>query len=246
MRLLFDGVGEVGCDESGMKLPLSYRRFLCDGSGWVYNTDMETPATPGSYQSAQQTPPPTMTPMKPETSKRTLWISLAVIALLTGAAYAWTQRNSTSSDVQITPSLSAAHDVAAGWTTYTNNQYGFEFKHPASWLVQTSNGQVLFTSPETKAVTDANTIVCNDGNDATPCNPEIVAVDVVFQAKSDDVAPNTEKTIMLNGITFTQYEAVSLYGEKHYKTTHGGATLDFTAYDRPILNQILSTFRFTN
>ncbi|MDO8512521.1 MAG: hypothetical protein Q7S57_04565 [bacterium] len=42
----------------------------------------------------------------------------------------------------------AASDQVAGWKTYSNTAYGFEFKYPENWVSSISDDGILLTSPE--------------------------------------------------------------------------------------------------
>jgi len=63
---------------------------------------------------------------------RVVWIVLIGIVVLAGAAYGW-MKLYPSSPVALesaSPLPTASADATAGWKTYTNTQYGFEFKYP--------------------------------------------------------------------------------------------------------------------
>jgi len=125
-------------------------------------------------------------PHKPD--KKLVAVVIAIIVLLIagvaiGAYYWWqtiggsSQRACTmeaklcpdgSSVGRIGPNCEFAEcpeDVSAGWQTYKNEQYGFEFKYPKEWELKENNQIISFTAP-------ANLI--GKGNQLASIKPEIV------------------------------------------------------------------------
>jgi hypothetical protein len=58
--------------------------------------------------------------------------------------------NTTSSKTSVTnnkPKVNATTNPYKGWLTYTNNTYGYSFKYPPSWIVNSNNSTITVTSP---------------------------------------------------------------------------------------------------
>ncbi len=90
---------------------------------------------------AMPTPSPMMpTPVQPKPkSARWLWTIVLPAIILIAAYFIAAQRTGmwpfVSAELVVTPfpSPSATPDVTANWKTYTNTQYGFEFKYPTNY-----------------------------------------------------------------------------------------------------------------
>ncbi|MBI2062362.1 MAG: hypothetical protein HYT64_01595 [Candidatus Yanofskybacteria bacterium] len=67
-------------------------------------------------------------------------ITFVILILLAGGAYGtvWYWQNQQVAQ-EVVPTFTPRADIAADWKTYTNPQYGFEFKYPVFWKEQLSS-----------------------------------------------------------------------------------------------------------
>jgi hypothetical protein len=146
------------------------------------------------------------------------------------------------------PTTQAPAAEASDWRVYTNSKYGFSIEVPKDWVAKDTTTGVTFVSPQTKLNEEKRLQDCNDKDDTTLCNSNGVPVDFSFSSKSADVNVGTIKEVTYNGVVFTEYEAQSMFSEKHYKITYAGKLYDFSALGtngQDVLPQILSTLKFT-
>lgn len=127
-------------------------------------------------------------------------------------------------------------DQTAGWQTYTNKEYGFEFKYPIGYSVtvpgdsqyQQGGSQWTIASDKSRVVFVLNTIKTSDLN--IDSNQIIGSVNVGgIEGK------------ILQEQTASYDVCYDIYAEK------GETTYVFTdcQNDKTIFNQIISTFKFT-
>ena len=64
-------------------------------------------------------------------------VTFVILALLGGGAYAgiWYWQNQQVAQ-EVVPTFTPRADETANWKTYTNIQYGFEFKHPTNFTIK--------------------------------------------------------------------------------------------------------------
>lgn len=233
---------------------------------------METPITPPPVAPtpAPMTAPP-MTPATPASSKRWLWISLIAVVVLAGTAYGWMKLYPATPVAEVSPSPSASvvatADPAAGRKTYTNTQYGFEFKYPSTWTVQEAQtadakkaGIIMTASHATPAVRDYyNDLVISywpDINDEYARGGSWAGMRT-YSGLADYLSVKNSTKNSLGGITVAGVPgyAVSVGGMgMNYAVMiekNGIYQIDFpSAWDASKLSEeqktVLSTFKFTD
>src|SRR3989344_4344489 len=88
---------------------------------------------------------PNIAPVSKEINK-VLWIPIGilVIGLIVGTLFLWQKSNQTDEKLTQTAQniLEVTTDPTADWKTYTNEQYGFEFKYPPDWELLNKNGGI--------------------------------------------------------------------------------------------------------
>jgi hypothetical protein len=113
-------------------------------------------------------------------------IILLVIVILGGGVYLWQQINSISDLAS-----NQTKDQPAGWQTYTNTQYGFEFKYPKSFG---ANVWRAFFWPPTSTVVSINEDPVEKG-----CP--------YFPASTIGTLGGKQSTVKINNIDYTLYKA---------------------------------------
>jgi hypothetical protein len=168
------------------------------------------------------------------------FIGLAIIVLgVTG--YYYYQATHPKLTVPV-PVHHAQTDATANWKTYTNSQYGFEFKYPSNLKVDEC---------------DPSFIYLNGNCDSDAPYSGLIQIE---DPKSITIDKNAEfKTINLGGIQAKQYSgqvssvgpgpedganSEGIFFSKDNKTWHLEFIAD-TSGNFPGMDQILSTFKFT-
>ena len=82
---------------------------------------------------------------------------IAIVAVLAVGGGYWYYSLSTSFNHSLKPNnLATSTDQTAGWKTYTNTQYGFEFKYPKDWIIEADDinntGVGVWSSKERKQI----------------------------------------------------------------------------------------------
>src|SRR3989344_1680325 len=209
---------------------------------------------------AQSTPPMVASPALPSTSmnsntltpgpgmsKKALIIILVLVFILAGVAYGgiwyWQKQ---SSDIVI-PTFTPRPDPTADWQTYTNKEYGFEFKYPKDWLPKDVKFGISLTHNRIEITKNIS---------------ENEYRRISFTSSKEDLGKDvTGSKSILAGVEWTNWEfndgvpgqdaphdslaMISRRGETYYQITIYPAT--FLPYDKkinldPLFNQILSTF----
>lgn len=148
-------------------------------------------------------------------------------------------------DASVNPNPSDNPEIdISNWKTYSNEEYGFEFKYPEDF-------KVYDDYPDKSAVfigTSETNRSPNEGVSMKIIDKEItVAID---EAKNRDEITNVleEKKDFLNGIEFNKLVLTSAigYNDAHYFFVKSGKNYEIILdNDNEIQNQILSTFKFT-
>ncbi|MBP6885970.1 MAG: hypothetical protein KBC02_01860 [Candidatus Pacebacteria bacterium] len=72
------------------------------------------------------------------------------VLIIAGGAYAWMQGTPATPVAELTPTATPTPDPTAGWKTYTNTEYGFEFRYPADRTLEGPN--ISYTSETPRIV----------------------------------------------------------------------------------------------
>ncbi|OGN34331.1 MAG: hypothetical protein A3I39_00275 [Candidatus Yanofskybacteria bacterium RIFCSPLOWO2_02_FULL_47_9b] len=171
-------------------------------------------------------------------------VTFIVLALLGSGAYAgiWYWGNQKYSFKDMNPVFTPRPDPTADWKTYTNTQYGFEFKYPQTWA-KVSSASYADGTPHLIIYTDMY-----------PAQDYDARVDVYLDnLKSvQDSNPLFKGSIgsltIINNVSWVKYQVKGLNGNLldgfDYLTEHNAKTYDIGA-SAITANQILSTFKFT-
>jgi hypothetical protein len=210
------------------------------------------PAEPMPATSAIQ-PPPTVV----KKSNKKIFIIAGVIILLLvlvmGGAFAFTQMQPTQvaptpSPVAVATPEPVAPDPMADWITYTDKEYGFQFKHPSDWEVRDmllANGDIPgyknykkwigFAPVSVKEDINGGLVITSDTFD------EMILENTSFAAGSPNkLLSQKEVTEPIEGVEIVWQNTATGTTSKRYVFTYGGSTYVLNGDD-----QILSTFKFT-
>ncbi len=189
-------------------------------------------------------------------------LAVAVIAIIGIAGYsAWSKKSNTN----ITEPLSTKADTS-NWKTYTNTKYGFEFKYPQDWVLETNyqsdeNLIAVISSPETIKVRRD----CYEG-----CGPDILfsyysSISEIHNVKANNIVVKNLSDYVYKSILVSNPQKITFAGYNAYEVTKLGYSVYFTimiekdGHIYQILfgndgskqeldeteNKILSTFKFT-
>ncbi len=170
--------------------------------------------------------------------------------ILGGVVYAgiWYWQNQQVAQ-EVVPTLTPRADVTADWKTYTNTQYGFEFKYPKDWSVFEDLPYIFIAD----TTISSGTSTCKTKEDILTnyylCSKITISThyfqspSILDHLKSDgwnqkDVDNNTIKVGLLDLVRVN--DSYILYGP----TTHKGTEV-INNFNTDLSRQILSTFKFT-
>ena len=193
-------------------------------------------------------------PESPEQFDKRSFVILSLFAILiVVGGYLVYQKLTTESQISdlnsvknITPT-----DQITDWKTYNNNEFGFEIKIPSSWIVEnepeSSDKDLLFLSPETKALVDQNDKNCAVSIDN--CMMEgLWYADMIFYGKTYGEEGTITNIVSSDGIKFKSYRedlGDGMYGPSTYTITKEGKTFTFRVVNDKYKNTILPSFKFT-
>jgi len=178
-----------------------------------------------------------------------LWISLIIVIIIAGGFFSWFYLMGPGKTKTSTPITT---DKTADWKTYNNAQYGFQLKYPSTWIinVETQNGFVLsFTSPEMKKDIE------NEMPDAIPeiylrikQNDNLSLEQFIEKdAGGKDSILSKKETKINNYPAFKCVIGGMVDDTVYYWTKDQKSIFVFSTWsNEDVLNQMLSTFQFTN
>lgn len=213
-----------------------------------------TSFAPGNNSINNQKPIPSVFSPAPQKNFTPKFISLIVLLLLLGGgAYAgiWYWQNQQVTQ-EVVPTFTPRADAIAGWKTYMNTQYGFEFKYPAGTDIQGINAKSSWpaTSEDDDLLvgTFFNLIASNPlgyCSDLKTSETIVACLDSPAWAKSDTWTP-----VVIGGENAVARSSEGSNTVNMYYVNHGKTGLQISVSDsaqgNPIVSQILSTFKFTN
>jgi hypothetical protein len=189
------------------------------------------------------TPQPEQAPVQPPKHflNKKFVVTFIILLLLGGSTYARIQYWQNQQVAQeVVPTFTPRTDVTAGWKTYTNTQYGFEFKYPADATTR----EEKFTSCKNAAKECLRTFL-------TLSNGQVIEYQFsTFQGGRDFINAGDikkEKIIIDN----KEYE---FWSDNQFVNIFSlsASNLVVSSYndsgkiDTNILKEILSTFKFTD
>ena len=181
---------------------------------------------------------------------------IVVAAAIIAGMYYWQTVSNMPQDVQ----APVAHqDETANWQTYTNDQYGFEFKYPSNWALQApQNSQNPVSIFKSKSVSDTDipadfhVSVYSDVSELDSSNLGVKSLSDYLDQYSKGQSPflvNVAPTTLADKDGFVADAGPDTFGGGTYYFIPAGDKI-FEIY---ILNPadqtdqlILSTFKFTN
>jgi hypothetical protein len=170
-------------------------------------------------------------------------IALAVLAFgVVGANYEMMSKVSTTYQP-------VAHEVknidpTANWKTYTNSQYGFQIKIPQDWDSFPGVDGISFASADTTNSYNQSKKECNAN---PPCAP-LLGIDMSFNNRDQSDSQTSLPAVTLGSNTWSVYEEhLDVTDVLIYQIKNNGKIYSFRYFSSnpAMLNQILSTFKFT-
>lgn len=143
-------------------------------------------------------------------------------------------------------------DETANWKTYTNTKYGYSLKYPPETILEEKPGDVVFLDKQIYiAVTSSDPEQCRGDCPVIQKKEEVIINGISSKKLTGYIGevggsvPQSYQTIVIpynnKFYTFTVYELK--YDENQLPTREIGSVPEAKV---DLLNQILSTFKFTN
>jgi hypothetical protein len=187
----------------------------------------------------------------------TVAITVAVLVVAGAAAVLWIQYGNptaelTSTPITHTPTPAPAADATANWKTYTNTQYGFEFKYPA----------YLHESKDVAAVEEANECFVGDNNESPTLCTQVLAGKLnkneIFHLGKKIPSQDIKEKIVAGKTVYyftPESSGVECYFGPEYRillnemqnlSLYSWNCIGLVPNIEKDLDQILSTFKYTN
>jgi hypothetical protein len=223
-------------------------------------------------QTPVQTPPeaPQVVPSKSFPLK---WILILIIFILIGGGATYyvanqSQKPASSSNQTPTtaPSPTPTPDPTSDWKTYTNTKYGYSVKYPSDWKIQSpgggSNGELCReTGIDSQIIelSEKELSECGFAGEGLPspdANITVWVLDEKHSTLENLIGPNYSKLQVAGEAAvkypFTDESALpNIYATRIYLNHNNNGYIiylkqsDITGKYEMILDQILSTFKFT-
>jgi hypothetical protein len=197
-------------------------------------------------------------PQKPQLEPKKNWflrhevlysvICFLILVVIVGSAFWWQEiRKTELSGQQAVNSNQEIQNSISDWKTYTNSEYGFEFKYPNDWIVSETNGTYpsLEVSSPSAAIGNAivgfrTTVIIQDVSSNNDYKKNIIEKTNYsisgLPALSQYPIDNPKNLVKNTAVVKDNYAFV--IGQTYY-----GTEADLPA-SKIIFDQILSNFRF--
>ncbi len=170
-----------------------------------------------------------------------VWIILGIVLLCVAGYFAFVKNSEQTAESLTQTSTSNSENETANWKTYTNTEYGFEFKYPPTITLEEKNSTITDTLVDKKIDTlivsgdylEILTWKTSPGNQVFTCyasefiNIAGYKVEKCLSHGLDSDEKGLETQLIRNGFTYRFY--IGSYANNEAEA-----------------NQILSTFKFTN
>lgn len=172
-------------------------------------------------------------------------VTFVVLLLLGTGAYAgiWYWQNQQVAQ-EVVPTFTPRAGVTVGWKTYTNMQYGFEFKYSSADIVTEAEATQLDYLPNSRKF--IGIYPSGGGQQDFSGRVDIYNAPLATVIRDDrELQSNREgKKLIVNGLSWTDL-SVRNAGLYFYLIEKKGKTFEVSATEE-LSNQILSTFKFTD
>jgi len=220
---------------------------------------VQTP-TPSTNIPPVNSTPQSVAPVKLSSAKLIAFMFTLIVLMLGTIAYLLYQNNQLKSQIssaQSTPTPTVIPDPTVNWKTYTNDKAGYEIRYPMNWFItDDSISNVKSPFPE------KGTVVINFySTNKSITNLDTLLNSVLSDFKSMEGDPAFTAYESKTNTTVADYPALKIngngYGGKYLSylivapsaKTNAHISIVYQEGDlenfQPIINQILSTFKFT-